>query len=418
MDQKDLKKLLDDVGPGFCLAKWTQTTINLGIGETQSCHHNNFHVIPLDELKRSVSALHNTEQKKKQRKLMLTGGKPVECNYCWKVEDNSNYYSDRVIMTNKFNALDYYQQIKNSDGTEDFNPTQLEVSFSNVCNFACSYCGPSFSSKWVNEISKEGPYVDGYNSINKTYFLDKEENPYVDAFWKYLPTIYQSLHTLRITGGDPLMSRHTKVLFNYIKENPNRNLTLIINTNLGIPDSLFYDFVEDLKSIRLHIKEVRVATSGEATGKRAEYIRDGLNYTEWYDRCKYILSEVGVKLEFMSTYNVLCITTFTDFLKDIAKLYAEYGNVGLSVTSLTQPSFMSVAAAPESWRHYLIESLNFIEQVAPGEMSDRFKHVIAHFDAPKDPLLVEKLIKFLVEYDRRRGKSFKDTFPEYSFLKI
>lgn len=417
MDQTNIKHLLDSVGPGFCLAKWTQTTINLGLGETQSCHHNSFHVIPLAEIKRTSSALHNTEEKKNQRKLMLSGGRPKECGYCWKVEDNSDYDSDRVIMSNKFNALDYYEDIKNSTGDEDFDPTQLEVSFSNVCNFACSYCGPSFSSKWVTDISRNGPYVNGYNSLNKKYILDKEQNPYVDAFWDYLPKIYNTLHTLRITGGEPLMSRHTKKLLEYVRSNPNKDLTLIINTNLGVPDDLFYDFIKDVKSIQPYVKEIEIATSGESTGNRAEYIRDGLDYASWYSRCKHILSELDVKLNFMCSYNLLSITTFTDFLKDIKLLYTSYGKIGLSISSVVQPKFLSISAAPIEWRPYLIESLEFLESNAPGEIANRFKHVIAHFDAPRDEDLLETLSKFIIEYDNRRGKDFKSTFPEYSFIK-
>lgn len=120
----------------------------------------------------------------------------------------------------------------------------------------------------------------------------------------------------------------------------------------------------------------------------------------------------------MCAYNVLSITTFTDFLKDILSLYKTYGNVGLSITSVTHPEFLSVMAAPTEWRHYLVETLEFLEKNALGEISDRFKHVLAHFDNGHRPELVESLSKFLSEYDRRRGKDFKTTFPEYSFIKF
>jgi hypothetical protein len=33
----DVKKNLDDVGCGFCLAKWTQVTMHLQLGHTHSC---------------------------------------------------------------------------------------------------------------------------------------------------------------------------------------------------------------------------------------------------------------------------------------------------------------------------------------------------------------------------------------------
>ena len=56
----DMKKYLDKVGCGFCLAKWTQVTMHLQIGHTHSCHHPKTHKIPLTELKRNPSALQYT----------------------------------------------------------------------------------------------------------------------------------------------------------------------------------------------------------------------------------------------------------------------------------------------------------------------------------------------------------------------
>ena len=61
------KDKLDSVGCGFCLAKWTQVTIHLSAGLTHSCHHPVQHKIPLSELKRNPSALHNTQFKKEKK---------------------------------------------------------------------------------------------------------------------------------------------------------------------------------------------------------------------------------------------------------------------------------------------------------------------------------------------------------------
>jgi len=38
-DPKKVKEKLNQVGCGFCLAKWTQVTIHLGSGLNHSCHH-------------------------------------------------------------------------------------------------------------------------------------------------------------------------------------------------------------------------------------------------------------------------------------------------------------------------------------------------------------------------------------------
>ena len=76
---KKAKAELNKVGCGFCLAKWTQVTIHLQLGRTHSCHHPDSHVIPLVELRRNPSALHNTKHKKEARKEMLSGLRPEEC---------------------------------------------------------------------------------------------------------------------------------------------------------------------------------------------------------------------------------------------------------------------------------------------------------------------------------------------------
>ena len=61
----DVKNKLDNVGCGFCLAKWTQVTMHLGMGMTHSCHHPSPHKVSEKEVLRNPSALHNTAFKTK-----------------------------------------------------------------------------------------------------------------------------------------------------------------------------------------------------------------------------------------------------------------------------------------------------------------------------------------------------------------
>ncbi len=81
-----IKDITDRVSPTFCLAKWHHTTIYLQTGETHSCYHPAPHKIPLEEIKESPSALHNTNEKKNQRIAMLNGEQPSGCQYCWNIE--------------------------------------------------------------------------------------------------------------------------------------------------------------------------------------------------------------------------------------------------------------------------------------------------------------------------------------------
>ena len=56
-----MREKLDSKSPSLCLAKWTQVTLHLQNGHTQSCHHPSTHKIPLEELEANPSALHNTK---------------------------------------------------------------------------------------------------------------------------------------------------------------------------------------------------------------------------------------------------------------------------------------------------------------------------------------------------------------------
>ena len=76
------ERIIDPISESYCAAKWYNATIWLGHGQTASCHHPPGHTIPLDELKNNHKAIHNTEHKKKLRKMMLEGQRPAECEYC------------------------------------------------------------------------------------------------------------------------------------------------------------------------------------------------------------------------------------------------------------------------------------------------------------------------------------------------
>ena len=76
---------LNSISKSFCAAKWYNASLHLGHGYTNSCHLPLPHPIDLEEIKKNPSALHNTKHKKEMRKMMLTGVRPAECSYCWKI---------------------------------------------------------------------------------------------------------------------------------------------------------------------------------------------------------------------------------------------------------------------------------------------------------------------------------------------
>jgi hypothetical protein len=453
----NLKKDLDEVGNGMCLAKWTQVTLQLQSGHNHSCHHPATHKISEQEIARNPSALHNTRFKKLKRKEMLSGARPTECDYCWNVEDNSDKFSDRIFKSGESWSLPFKEEIFNSDWRVDYNPKYVEVSFSNACNFKCSYCGPAYSSKWVEEIEKYGGYptLDNFNDTkwmigeNKMPIKHSEYNPYVEAFWKWWPELYKDLHTFRITGGEPLMSKDTWDVLDYIIKhpNPNRELKLAINSNLGVPDKLIDKLIEKIKRIEDEgrAKEIVIFTSTDTWGEQAEYIRTGLEFNKFWDNVNKILSlSKRTNLTFMSTYNALSIFNYNKLITEVYKLKKEYASddrywnsaTFLDSSYLRYPLHQSVQVLPYEFSKYILEQSNLITYYATPSFDakhigysdvevQKVKRIYDWMVSPQDNVQQMKnrysFAKYFEEHDRRRGTNFVKTFPEleefYNFCK-
>jgi hypothetical protein len=336
-NRTEMKNLLDSVGPGFCLAKWTQVTMHLGSGVTHSCHHPRAHKIPLEEIEKDPGALHNTIYKKERRKEMLNGERPAECDFCWRIEDNTGQISDRVLKSLDPYSFSDYDKISSMTGDEAPYPRYVEVSFSNICNFKCAYCGPGFSSKWVEEIKQHGGYeVNGhypYNSIShdEPQYLNREDNPYTNAFWKWLPDALPHMHTLRITGGEPLMSKHTMKVLDYLLDHPSPDLEVAMNSNGCPPDKLWKQFTKKVNELieKNCIKKFTLFISAEGVGKQSEYSRFGMDWEKFESNVKYFLENTEkTRVTFMAAFNLFSIPTFIEFLEMVLSLKKRYNSHG------------------------------------------------------------------------------------------
>lgn len=226
----DATEMKAKLGNSLCLAKWQQTSLHLTNGMTNSCYHPPLHKIDASLLEANPSALHNTPHKKQQRKLMLEGVRPDECTYCWNIEDAGNM-TDRHYRSGEPWAKVHLQRIQNQNWDADEVPSYVEVNFSNVCNLACSYCSPQFSSTWAAQTERFGAYPTTVPHNDPGFFAknpvipNRENNPYVTAFWNWWPQLYPQLKHFRMTGGEPLMDKNTYKVFDYVLANPKLDLS-------------------------------------------------------------------------------------------------------------------------------------------------------------------------------------------------
>jgi len=446
---ENTRNKLNMVGCGFCLAKWTQVTMHLHNGTTHSCHHPKPHKIPLEEVLANPTALHNTKFKKEIRKEMLDDKKPDECDYCWNIENASYAFSDRTLKSSEPWSAPYLEDILKSGWKNNYNPKYVEVSFSNTCNFKCSYCGPQYSSKWMEEINTHGPYKTStnYNDIewfkkeDTMPYLASENNPYVDAFWKWWPDMYQDLHTFRITGGEPLLNKDTFKILDYIIETPtpNKKLSLCINSNLGIPKKLFDEFVLKIEKIldKELVHEFIIFTSCDTWGTQAEYIRNGFDYNLFKERIDFLLDKFKpLTIDIMSTYNALSVPNYKYLIEDVVELKRRHHNpyrywgssLLLDSSYLRFPEHQSVKILEDKWVSAIDEQaklVDFYEQVRTGVVDghgftdieiNKIIRIKDWFTSSEGNKMIDTNRKdfhtFITQHDIRRNTDFCKTFPE------
>jgi pyruvate-formate lyase-activating enzyme len=428
------QQVLDPISASFCAAKWYNATIWLGSGMTTSCHHPPAHRINEQEIKLYPSRIHNTAEKKQDRAQMQRGERPPGCEYCWKIEDmRRDAVSDRVYKSRIYTkeALD---EASRMDPDQDVNLRTLEISFDRTCQLACSYCNPAFSSTWVRDIHRNGAYQnlvsDGRNHFTHEHasaqlYSINDENPYITAFFEWWEQdLHRTLDELRITGGEPLMSGYTRRLVDWFRSNPGRSHTrLAINSNLAMEWDTIQRLLDSCDDVELDLY-----TSNESVATHAEYIRDGLDWTQWCDNMVNIMKSRQVRaLHVMCTINALCLESLPKFLTQLLTWKSQWGKdfPSFTLNILRFPSFQSPLVLPDHTRMHHRDRLqawldNFYNHAMLHEHErNHVSRLIDYLDVVKTPhsdafdmpKLHNDFRSFYQQYDQRRGKCFADTFP-------
>lgn len=441
---KKIGKQLDKTGKGFCTAKWNHVSIHLHTGDNHSCYHPSMHKVSLEELAENPSALHNSKYKKLQRKAMLKGERPKECQYCWNLEDCGNL-SDRHFRSAEFEEMDKgtTEIIASTAWDEDVAPKYMEVNFGNECQMKCSYCTPSISSAWENEFNKHGDYP-LFQSVNKrqyhannknreNWIYKEKDNPYIDAFWKWFPTVYKDLHTFRVTGGEPLLSSNVFKVLDYIDVNPHKDLEFAINSNMCVPQRNLNKFIDKATTLTKERKldRLQLFTSIDTWGKQAEYIRDPMDIELWEKNVDHFMTVVpDAQCGLMITVNFMSVHRFKDLLIKILEWKQKYNTrfnnrFTIDTPYLLEPPHLSLQILEDEHLDVMYECLEFMNQ-HKNNLDCRFfndtditkwKRVIdwVELNRFKDQQLINHrgdFFMFVNEYDKRRGTNFLRTFPE------
>jgi len=227
-------------------------------------------------------------------------------------------------------------------------------------------------------------------------------------------------------------------LFEWFKANPERGkkMRFAINTNLMPKTELLDKLIEQSH----YIPHLEIYTSNEAKGNHAEYIRDGMDYNQWFKNLDRLQTEGNIKvLHCMMTINSLCLSSITEFMDDILDWKLKHSTLGphMSLNILRFPSFQSAAILPDSMKQFYKNKLQIWldKKIAERKTVDlktwkapilteseisQVNRLIDYLDIVKtphrntadQPKLYNDFKTFYEQYDHRRKKDFRNTFTK------
>ena len=395
----------------LCPAKWTELYLYLNHGTSNSCHHPLPHSIP-QELLGDPMVLHNTPHKLEQQAKMLRGERPEECHMCWHLED-VNAPSDRYTK-----SIMWAKEMPTLKVQSDYVPKLIEVVFDNTCNLTCSYCDSGQSSSWAAKV-KGDPLMlstDYRELYSKVHIKPGQYDPvYFDAWQRWWPTIKDQVEIIKVSGGEPLLSKNFWTFIESIDTAP--NLKFEINSNLNVPRKT----MERLARHADKFDTITIAASIDGGHDIAEWTRQGLDFRQFVRNVDYWCQDTlaNCRIKFQATVNIFSVWGIHDFVHCAADVGTNYDdrNDDVYLTVVRFPEFQSVLLLPKELRTVIADQL---EQPCDIVLSSReqayLNKVITYLKSDPKPMkdlerkdLEQDLIKFIDWYDPI-GK-YKEIFP-------
>jgi MoaA/NifB/PqqE/SkfB family radical SAM enzyme len=406
MDERKLFKIRDETSPTMCLAKFHEASIWVYSGKIASCHYT-----PFIQVGNTVDTFYNPAEKRDQQKRMLAGEQPPACNSCWHYE-NLGLRSDRTRKSLSFkdhlNAEDY----KNPNYV--FKPKALELAFQNTCNLACSYCSPQFSTAWMNDIRVNGVYQDITTDDRRHYQKDIMEiqemidPPDMNLFWDWFTDIANSLESIRVSGGEPLMHEEVFRVFEMMTE-INPDIECVIHSNLCQKPAImdrFFAKISKLTNLRMNI-------SNESSGETAEFIREGMVYSEWLENIERLGNSTVKEFSISTTVSAIALQSLDQMYLDIIDIRGRTKvKPYISINMVDKPDFQGFACLTHDERTFYINKFTkFYESIKDDLLPVEHEHcgrLLKMLDSglmkDNQPQLRIDSDIFFEQYTKRRNK--------------
>lgn len=295
-----------------------------------------------------------------------------------------------------------------------FKPKALELAFDNTCNLACSYCSPQFSTKWINDIRVNGVYKDIITDDRRHYQKDLNEldemidPPNMKLFWEWFDTIALGLESIRVSGGEPLMHEEAFKLFALMTQ-INPNVECVIHSNLcqkPVVMDRFFDKIKGLTNLRMNI-------SNESAGEVAEFIREGMVYSEWLRNVERLGNSTVREFSISTTVSAIALQSLDQMYLDIIDIRSRTKvKPYISINMVDKPEFQGFACLTREERDFYIDKYTrFYETIKDKLLHVEHEHYNRLLKFLDDGFVRENQVElredsdtFFEQYTNRRNK--------------
>jgi sulfatase maturation enzyme AslB (radical SAM superfamily) len=320
---------------------------------------------------------------------MLSNQPGDDCYTCYDLEKNKSGFdiiSDRVFYIRELKKvpLTTYQQ-----GQHDLHT--MDVRWTNLCNFACVYCGPEFSSQWVAELGQK---------------INRPLQQQLTQFKQYIFDHAANLKHVYLAGGEPLLMKENLELLELLQQ-VNPDVHLRVNTNLSKTHTQVFDRI-------CKFPNVHWTVSVETMGTEFEYVRYGGQWTDFLENLSQIRN-LGHKISFNMLWfllNYRSLFNCVDYFKSLG-----FHNNSFIIGPLLSPEYLNIRHLPENVLNSLKLTLESKINEQPGYLlEESYKNLLSYIQQPFEKNLNDSFQK-IKTMDLRRHIDSSEIFTELYQLK-
>ena len=366
----------------------------------------------------TLKELWNSELATALRRNMLSDKPSKACVRCYELEKDSDAYTLRINLNNKFGSKHFDKVIKtHSDGTHDeVNFSYMDFRFSNLCNMSCRSCSPTFSTQWYDDYIKEYGYVDPSDAEQK-YIQLKNKPGFMNELWPLLDTVEE----VYWAGGEPLVTGvHWDIMNHWVETGQSETMTINYTTNFS---QLYYkrQCVLDLWK---KFKSVSVAASLDGAHERGEWIRKGTIWKNIVANRQLMLEQTPhIPFQITPTCSMMNVHHLPDFHREWVELgFVDPHNV--RINNLLHPKYYCMQVLPSyfkdevsnKWYEHIEWITNHERYNSHDDWASSAYGLIDFLNKQDHSDQLKNTNREFNRWDRVRNENWRDILPELAFV--